>query len=205
MFTLYSVHPQLVHLILISPHNFWCCSNDTSAIYYMLCCAGGDGVVHTWDLRTQRCINRHIDEGCLNSTALACSLDGGLYAAGSSNGVVNVYDRQQTAGTTDQHGSKPLPAHQCSPMHTFMNLTTAVDSLAFSPDRQLLAMGSRLKKDALRLVHVPSCTVYQNWPTNRTPLGYVHSLAFSPKGGFLAAGNAKGKVLLYRLHHYANV
>lgn len=167
--------------------------------------AGGDGVVHTWDLRTQRCIGRHIDEGCLNSTALACSLDGGLYAAGSSNGVVNVYDRQQTANTTEQSCNRPLLATHCSPVHTFMNLTTSVDSLAFSPDRQLLAMGSRLKKDALRLVHVPSYTVYQNWPTSRTPLGYVHSVAFSPKGGFLAAGNAKGKVLLYRLHHYADV
>ena len=67
---------------------------------------------------------------------------------------------------------------------------------------QMLAMASRMKKDALRLVHLPSGTVFQNWPTSRSPLGYVHSVAFSPGGGYLAVGNAKGRALLYRLHHY---
>jgi hypothetical protein len=36
----------------------------------------------------------------------------------------------------------------------------------------------------------------------RSPLHYVHSLAFSPHSGFLTIGNARGRVLLYRLHHY---
>ena len=166
--------------------------------------AGGDGVVHTWDLRTRRCVDRQVDEGCLNSTALTCSNSGRLFATGSNSGVVNVYNRQHRP-TADEQISRPMAARPASPLHTFMNLATSIDSLAFSPDTQLLAMGSRMKKDSLRLVHVPSCTVYKNWPTSRTPLGYVHSLCFSPKGGFLAAGNAKGKVLLYRLHHYAEV
>jgi len=161
-------------------------------------------VVHTWDLRTRRCIDRQIDEGCLNSTALACSNTGSLFATGSNSGVVNVYDRQESSAA-HVAASRPTAARPASPLHTFMNLTTTIDSLAFSPDSQLLAMGSRMKKDALRLVHVPSYTVFQNWPTSRTPLGYIHSLCFSPKGGFLAAGNAKGKVLLYRLHHYPEV
>ena len=71
------------------------------------------------------------------------------------------------------------------------------------PVAQMLAMASRMKKDALRLVHLPSGSVFQNWPTSRSPLGYVHSVAFSPGGGYLAVGNAKGRALLYRLHHYA--
>ena len=166
--------------------------------------AGGDGVVHTWDLRTRRCVDRQIDEGCLNSTALTCSSSGCLFATGSNSGVVNVYNRQHRPALDGQM-SRPMAARAASPLHTFMNLATSIDSLAFSPDTQLLAMGSRMKKDSLRLVHVPSCTVFKNWPTSRTPLGYVHSLCFSPKGGFLAAGNAKGKVLLYRLHHYVEV
>ncbi|DBB01100.1 hypothetical protein WJX77_009600 [Trebouxia sp. C0004] len=166
--------------------------------------AGGDGVVHTWDLRTRRCLDRQIDEGCLNSTALTCSNSGSLFATGSSSGVVNVYDRQQSS-KAGVGVNRPVAACPASPLHTFMNLTTTIDSLAFSPDSQVLAMGSRMKKDSLRLVHVPSYTVFKNWPTSRTPLGYIHSLCFSPKGGFLAAGNAKGKVLLYRLHHYAEI
>ena len=166
--------------------------------------SGGDGVVHTWDLRTRRCIDRQIDEGCLNSTALACSNTGTLFATGSTSGVVNVYDRQRTSGWLEGT-NRPTAARPASPLHTFMNLSTSVDNLAFSPDTQLLAISSRMKKDSLRLIHVPSYTVFQNWPTSRTPLGYIHSLCFSPKGGFLAAGNAKGKVLLYRLHRYHEI
>lgn len=66
----------------------------------------------------------------------------------------------------------------------------------------MLAMASRLARDALRLGHVPSRTVFENWPTANSPLGFVHSLAFSPSGGLLAVGNARGRALLYRLHHY---
>lgn len=165
---------------------------------------GGDGIVHTWDLRTRRCIDRQVDEGCLNSTALVCSNSGSFFATGSNSGVVNVYDKQQ-GFMQGGEVNRPTAARPARPLHNFMNLTTSIDNLAFSPDTQLLAMGSRMKKDSLRLVHVPSFTVFKNWPTSKTPLGYVHSLCFSPKGGFLAAGNAKGKVVLYRLHHYAEI
>ena len=71
-----------------------------------------------------------------------------------------------------------------------------------SPDGQMLAYSSRMKKDGLRVAHLPSCTVFSNWPSGKTPLHYVHSLAFSPHCGYLAVGNARGRVLLYRLHHY---
>ena len=54
----------------------------------------------------------------------------------------------------------------------------------------------------LRVLHVPSMTVFSNWPTSKSPLHYVHSTAYSPNSGYLAIGNARGRVLLYRLHHY---
>lgn len=53
------------------------------------------------------------------------------------------------------------------------------------------------------VLHVPSMTIFQNWPTSKSPLHYVHSAAFSPHSGYLAIGNARGRVLLYRLHHYS--
>ena len=45
--------------------------------------------------------------------------------------------------------------------------------------------------------------MFKNWPTSKTPLGYVWDVDFSPGGGYLAVGNDKGKCLLYRLDHYA--
>lgn len=53
------------------------------------------------------------------------------------------------------------------------------------------------------VLHVPSMTVFSNWPTSKSPLHYVHSAAYSPHSGYLAIGNARGRVLLYRLHHYS--
>jgi len=32
---------------------------------------------------------------------------------------------------------------------------------------QILAIASRMKKDAMRLVHMPSLTVFSNWPSSR--------------------------------------
>ena len=66
-------------------------------------------------------------------------------------------------------------------------------------------MYSREKKNALKLVHTASSTVFANWPTYNTPLGYVNALAFSPQGGYLALGTAKGTAPLYRLTHYSQL
>ncbi len=43
----------------------------------------GVAAVYVWDLRTQRCLQRYQDEGCLNGTSLACSPDGSLFATGT--------------------------------------------------------------------------------------------------------------------------
>jgi U3 small nucleolar RNA-associated protein 18 len=98
--------------------------------------------------------------------------------------------------------ASPRGALSPKPLKAFMNLTTLADTLAFSPDGQMLAMSSRMEKDALRVVHLPTRTVFSNWPSSKTPLHYVHSLAFSPHCGYFAVGNARGRVLLYRLTHY---
>ena len=52
-------------------------------------------MVHTWDLRTHRCLGRAVDEGCVRGAALACSAD--MFATGSDAGVVNVHRRQAAA------------------------------------------------------------------------------------------------------------
>jgi U3 small nucleolar RNA-associated protein 18 len=75
--------------------------------------------------------------------------------------------------------------------------------LEYSRDAQCLALASSRLRDQLRIVHTASGSVFENWPTSSTPLRYVSSLSFSPNGGYLAVGNDRGRVLLYRLRHYA--
>ena len=169
-----------------------------------LLAGGTDGLLYLFDIRMQRCVGSQVDEGCIKGTSLAVSPDGGAFASGSDAGVVNLYkwDGLRSGGAPGI-SNKVGPRASVAPEKAILNLTTAIDSMAFSPDGAVLAIGSRLKKDSLRLVHVPSRTVFSNWPSARTPLHYVHCLAFSPGGGYLAVGNAKGRALLYRLHHYS--
>lgn len=152
--------------------------------------SGGDGQVYHWDLRMRKCIHRGADEGCVNGSALSVSPDSNMFATGSDSGVVNIYNRNEFLGGIRK------------PMKALTNLVTVVDNLKFNCDSQILAICSRMKKDNMRLVHLPSCTVFTNWSSTKNPLQYVHSLDFSPAGGFLAVGNAAGRVLLYKLHHY---
>ncbi|CAH9075515.1 unnamed protein product [Cuscuta epithymum] len=152
--------------------------------------SGGDGEIYHWDLRKRACFHKGVDEGCITGTSLCASPNGALFAAGSDSGIVNLYNRVDFLG-----GKK-------KPMKRIENLTTKVDYMKFNVDSQILAICSSMKKNSLKLVHIPSCTVFSNWPHPNQLLHYPRCLDFSPHSGFMALGNAKGKVLLYKLHHY---
>ncbi|RKO98172.1 hypothetical protein CXG81DRAFT_9538 [Caulochytrium protostelioides] len=166
---------------------------------YTLWSAGHDAFMYQWDLRQRRCVGQWMDEGQQRSMSMAGSNDGRYLAVGSRSGVVNLYNRPALAASalaaSDQAG-KPKP------VKTFMQLTTRLDSLCVHPGSQIMAMASRSRLDSLRLVHLPTQTVFSNWPTGSTPLHYVQCLDFSPNGGYLGVGNDRGRVLLFRLNAY---
>jgi U3 small nucleolar RNA-associated protein 18 len=164
------------------------CENDR----YILS-TGSDGTVYKWDTRTRKCVFVQQDEGSLGNYSIAASGNGKYYATGSSSGVVNVYDNMGG-----------LSSSSTKPRKSLMQLTTQIDHLAFNADAQILAMASKDARDALKLVHVPSMTVFANWPSAKTPLHYVSAMDFSPSSGYFAVGNARGRVLLYRLTHYGS-
>lgn len=111
------------------------------------------------------------------------------YNTRQNTGVVNVYNTASLTPTVRApKASKAL-----------LNLTTTISNLAFHPSSQIMAYSSKVKKDQLKLVHFPSMTVYSNWPKATTPLGHVTGMEFSPRGEFLAVGNDKGKVGLWRV------
>ncbi|KAJ1261012.1 hypothetical protein BS78_10G275600 [Paspalum vaginatum] len=154
--------------------------------------SGGDGHIYHWDLGTRKCIHKATDDGSLASVSLCTSQDSSLFATGSTSGIVNVYKRDDFLG-----GKR-------KPLKTIENLTTDVGEMKFNHDAQILAITSRKERNGMRLVHVPSFTVFQNWPGPRFSLHYPRCLDFSPGSGFLSVGHAGGKVLLYKLHHYQN-
>jgi U3 small nucleolar RNA-associated protein 18 len=170
--------------------------------------AGKNGEVSEYDMNERRVIGRWIDEGAVGTTVIALGGETGRkrlggdrwVAIGSSSGIVNIYDRREWSVHDNTTGTRgpPIPRTP-KPVRTLDQLTTPTSHLVFSADGQMLVMASRWKRDALRIVHLPSCTVYRNWPTDRTPLGRVSSVALSPDGGLLAVGNEQGKIRLWEI------
>lgn len=170
---------------------------------------GRDGQVAEWSLVSRRTVGLWRDEGSVGGTVMGLGGKGGpaglgedrWVAMGSNSGVVNIYDRNTLVSRIGDDGSieiKPLP----EPTRRYEQLTTPITTISFSHDGQLLVFASQHKKDALKLVHLPSCTVYRNWPTEQTPLGRVTAIAFG-KGKeadlVLAVGNDIGKVRLWEV------
>ncbi|ODQ81924.1 hypothetical protein BABINDRAFT_160148 [Babjeviella inositovora NRRL Y-12698] len=159
-------------------------SADESSIFVV----SHTGEIWQWDIENNKIASKWTDETGVGITKIQVGGKGDRWVAvGSNSGIVTVYDRTK--------GVK-------KPIGVIENLTTTISSLEFSPDGQVLCIASRSKKDALKLVHLPSCTVFSNWPTMATPLGKVTAIAFSNGGEMLCIGNEAGKARLYKLNHY---
>ena len=144
-------------------------------------------------MSTHRVKHKWSDEGCLNGSVIDISPSNQLLATGSAQGVVNVYDVKEI-----------LESKNPRPRKSVLNLTTDISCLKFNSSSELLAMASSDVENAVRLLHLESLNVFSNFPNFGTKLGHIHSLGMSPNGGYLALGNKKSTVSLYRLKHFKN-
>eukprot|EP00934_Nitzschia_sp_Nitz4_P003316 Nitzschia sp. Nitz4//scaffold153_size53422//3427//8120//NITZ4_006757-RA/size53422-processed-gene-0.19-mRNA-1//-1//CDS//3329537250//3306//frame0 len=144
-----------------------------------LCASGSDGDIYEFDTRSSKCLSRFSNQDGTITSSLAISNN--FMAVGAESGVVNLYSNAQPNNRNKQ------------PIKSVMNLHTAISQLRFNHDGQILAMSSPFASDCLKLMHVPSKTVFSNWPTSKTPLKYVFGMDFSPESRYLAIGNDKGK------------
>uniref|UniRef100_A0A3P8SGV5 U3 small nucleolar RNA-associated protein 18 homolog n=1 Tax=Amphiprion percula TaxID=161767 RepID=A0A3P8SGV5_AMPPE len=151
-----------------------------------------EGEVYVFDLRSSRCMNKFSDDGCVRASSIAAAPNGQYLACGSQSGVVNIYSQEACLNSANP---KPLKA--------VMNLLTSATSLAFNPSSEILAIASRDEDEAARLVHMPSLTVFSNFPVAKNKFVYRTScLDFSPNSGFFSLANNKGHAPLFRLLHY---
>ncbi|KAJ2678783.1 U3 snoRNP protein, partial [Coemansia spiralis] len=160
---------------------------------------GLDNEVYQWDLRQNRCLSRWHDSTAFRPTCLGLSQDGSYYASGDNSGVVNIYDTNSViAGQAASDSSM----FNVKPFKSVNNLTTSIRGVKFNHSSEILGIFSRHKADQLKLVHLPTGSVFANWPSMSSHLGNVQCIDFSPQSGFMAVGNDSGKALLYRLPHY---
>ncbi|KAM9222159.1 U3 small nucleolar RNA-associated protein 18 homolog [Leptosomus discolor] len=163
---------------------------DSSKIYSY----SKEGEVFIWDVRSRKCLHKFEDEGSLEGKCIAVSKNNQYVACGSASGVVNLY-------TTDVC----LKENRPKPVKAIMNLVTSATCVAFNPTTEILAVASRETDEAVKLVHIPSYTVFSNFPVFRRKQIYLaQSMDFSPRSGFFSVGNNKGKALLFRLKHYSD-
>ena len=153
--------------------------------------------VYVWDVRAQACVTRWRDDGGFGASTLATDRAGEHLAIGSSTGVVNLYDQPSALAATADVGAERKARK------SVMNLVTAISAMSFNHDGAVLATASSAKRDALKLTHVASGSVFSNWPSAGTPLGHVSAVDFSRASEYLAVGNERGSVLLYSVRHYA--
>ncbi|KAM0403011.1 hypothetical protein ACHAO7_004127 [Fusarium culmorum] len=167
---------------------------------------GKDGQVGEYNMESRSFVGIWHDEGCVGGIVLALGGHQGPAAlgddrwvsVGSNSGITNIYDRNELLVlNSEEVAIKERPA----PTRVFEQLVTPITHITFSPDGQLMAFGSQHKKDALRLVHLPTCTVYRNWPTDQTPLGRITAVAFGNQSDLLAVGNDTGKIRLWEIRN----
>jgi len=154
---------------------------------------GAGGEVYIWDLKAQDCIHRFADDGCVRGTAIAVSKNNRYLSTGSDSGVVNIYNRNELYTSSNPKPEKVI-----------LNLTTNVNHVKFNPTSEILALASENKENAVKLVHLPSMTVFQNFPSLNYNLKRPNCLDFSLNGGYMSIGNNRGAANLYRLKHFGN-
>jgi U3 small nucleolar RNA-associated protein 18 len=121
---------------------------------------GSEGQVYVFDLKTRKCMHRFTDHGCIGATTIAVSPDSNWIATGSSTGVVNLYTLKYALSS-----SSPIPEK------AILNLIAPITTLKFHPSSQMLVLAAKEVKDSLRVFHIPTMRIFNNWPTERTPLG----------------------------------
>uniref|UniRef100_A0A8D8VKE6 U3 small nucleolar RNA-associated protein 18 homolog n=2 Tax=Cacopsylla melanoneura TaxID=428564 RepID=A0A8D8VKE6_9HEMI len=153
---------------------------------------GGTGEIYQWDVRSSVPVQTFTDDGCIKGSRLGISPDGKLLAAGSTSGVVNIYDLPITS-------SKPVPNK------TLFHLTTGITELKFNHSSEILAFSSLDKNGAIKLYNVKSKNVFLNFPDQRMAekLCRPNVVDFSPNSGFFAFTNNDRSSFLFRLNHYA--
>ncbi|KAL3282760.1 hypothetical protein HHI36_005927 [Cryptolaemus montrouzieri] len=151
------------------------------------------GEVTIFDLNMRRVMHKFTDEGCLQGTTISVSSSNQFVATGSAQGVVNVYNTNSLFESMNP-----------TPRKTLMNLTTGITSLEFNPTSEILAFSSVDILNSVKLYHINSSTVFKNFPSFETKFGHINVSNFSPSSGYVAFGNKKSTVSLFRLNHFKN-
>lgn len=153
--------------------------------------ASNSGKIYQWDLNKRAVYDCVRDVGASVINCMDLSFNDNYLAVGGLNGIVDLYDRD----------AKTLKLNK-NPLKEVQNLTTAITDLEFNKKGEIMVISSKWKKNAIRIFHLGSRTVFSNWPNLKTKLQFVTSLKLSENCKYMALGNDEGNVFLYNFKHY---
>ena len=171
-----------------SDHLLCGCFSDDSK-YFITAGKNGRGLLIDCD--NLKAINRFQDSEMQHIRSI--SISNNRVAIGTESGVLQVYELNE------------LKKNYPKSIFNKLNLVTAIDNVKFNPTGELIIFSSSDKIDSLKILHLASKKVYSNWPTAKTPLSYVRSIAFNSNSQWFAYGNEKGYVRLWELSFYKKI
>ncbi|KAK2195217.1 bifunctional WD40-YVTN repeat-like-containing domain superfamily/U3 small nucleolar RNA-associated protein 18/WD40-repeat-containing domain superfamily [Babesia duncani] len=158
-----------------------------------------DANVYHWDIKSGRCAYKFHDDYSVHVSSFgSCQGTGDGYgtgafiANGSNSGYLNLFP---VSNNIDSVGDLISPI----PTKSFGNLSTEVTSIAVEPTGAFVAYTSVHKKNAIRLIHVPSLSVVSNWPDDKLYIGRPTTVAFCPNYNTFVVGTRAGKIQCYKI------
>ncbi len=166
-------HTGAILAITFSPDGRW------------LATSGADNSIRLWDLQSNDCISQlRAHRKMVN--ALAFSPDGKYLASADDGGLLRLHQVNDLVSPTQQG------ARQAAWEITTNN--SALFTLAFSPDSQLLASGGTEK--SIQIWHVSERRLVASVQGHESS---IYALAFSPDGRYLASSGGDQQIRLWSL------
>merc|ERR1712029_709898 len=138
--------------------------------------------------------------------AVTFSPDGTMLYSHGAGGEIYVWDlkAQECVHRFVDDGSVRGTAIAVSKNNRYLAAGSDSGVVKFYPTSEILAVASELKENAVKMVHLPSMTVYQNFPALNYNLKRANCIDFSLSGGYMSIGNNRGAANLYRLKYFGN-
>ena len=95
--------------------------------------------------------------------------------ARDASGILSLYETPTEMNTVEgKDGIRII-----KPLKTFKNLVTPITTIAINNDNSILVYASKNKSTQIRAVHLPSRSIFSNWPARNERLKFVTSVAIS--------------------------
>ncbi|KAJ3447724.1 u3 small nucleolar RNA-associated protein 18 [Anaeramoeba flamelloides] len=134
-----------------------------------------------WDIRMDKAQSKLFDQSDTKFSVLSCSPNGKYIAVGCDKGAVNIWCTKK----------KKI-------IKSMLSLQNTCTHISFNHDSQMLIMSSKFNDNDCKIIHIPSFTPINNFPTNNIILNSITSFDISSNSSKMSFANSNGHVLMFK-------